>query len=76
MRVFYTAVDCGDGSCNVEFYESQECIDLLEEHDPECYRGEGGGWFDVESISGISITTLDEVKANVEEDEDFDDLED
>lgn len=73
MRIYYTGVDCGDGSISVEFFESQECIDLLEEHEPESYRGEGGRWFDVDGSISITtqITTLKEVKARIAEDEEF-----
>ena len=70
MRVYYTTSDGGDGSSSVQFFESQECIDLLEDYDPEGYAsGEGGGWFDVEgTITGITIKTLasvlDQIKDN------------
>ncbi len=65
-RVFYTGSDGGDGSIGVEFYDSQECIDLLEEALPEDYRGEGGGWFDVEGeITGINIQTMNDVRQHV-----------
>lgn len=68
MRIYYTGTDGGDGSLGVQFFESQECIDLLEEHDMETYRGEGGGWFDVEgTIFGIEIQTLDQVKEEIGE---------
>lgn len=67
MKVFYTTYDCGDGSNTVRFFDSQECISLLEDHDPEGYGcGEGGGSFDVHGeISGITIRTLDQVKASI-----------
>lgn len=67
MKVFYTTYDCGDGSNTVHFFESQECIDLLEDCDPDNYCcGEGGGSFDVHGeISGITICTLDQVKASI-----------
>jgi hypothetical protein len=61
--IYFTGVDNGDGSISVSFYESQECIDLLEEHDPECHRGDGGGQFTVEGeIEGIEIETLEDVR--------------
>jgi hypothetical protein len=63
QTIYYTGSDNGDGSVSVQFYESQECIDLLEEKDPESFRGEGGGCFTVEgSIVGIDIQTIDDVK--------------
>lgn len=61
--IYYTGTDGGDGSVSVSFYDSQKCIDLLEEHCPEYYRGEGGGCFTVEGeIRGIDIETLEDVK--------------
>jgi hypothetical protein len=61
--IYYTGVDGGDGSVSVSFYESQECIDLLEERDPEYHRGEGGGQFTVTGeIEGLEIETLEDVK--------------
>lgn len=66
--IYYTGTDGGDGSVGVGFYESQECIDLLEEKMPEYYRGEGGGSFTVEGeITGITVETLDEVKEQIRE---------
>lgn len=73
VRVYYTSVNCGDGSHHVEFFESQECISFLEEHDPESYsEGEGGGSFEVvedgghldlsEILPGLPISTLEQVK--------------
>lgn len=69
MRIFYTTSNNGDGSASVHFFESQECIDLLEDHDPETYAsGEGGGWFDVEgTITGIEIQSLAEVQQDIED---------
>ena len=61
--IYYCGVDGGDGSIWVEFWESQECIDLLEEHDCEYHRGEGGGSFEVNgTVSGIEIQTLEDAK--------------
>lgn len=62
--IYYTTSNNGDGSSSVGFYESQACIDLLEEEDPEGYAmGEGGGSFQVEGIiTGIKIDTLEDVK--------------
>lgn len=69
MRIYYTTTNNGDGSASVSFYESQECIDLLEEDDPETYgMGEGGSFFDVEgTITGITVETLADVQAEIEE---------
>lgn len=65
--IYYTGTNGGDGSIGVSFYESQECIDLLEEHDPETYgQGEGGGEFEVEGeITGINVETLADVKTEI-----------
>lgn len=61
--IYYTAVDCGDGSLSVNFYDSHECIDLLEEYDLEGARGEGGGSFTVDGdIHGLTIETIEDVK--------------
>jgi len=75
MRIWFTGTDGGDGSLGVSFYESRECIELLEEHYPETYRGEGGDWFEVPDgtvITGITIETLEDVKAEIGEDEEYD----
>ena len=70
MRIYYTTVNGGDGSASVQFFDSQECITLLEEHDPEGYGiGEGGSWMDIEgTVTGITIETIETVKAQIEED--------
>lgn len=62
--IYYASYNQGDGSAGVRFFEDQECIDLLEEHDLEGFgQCEGGGSFEVNgSISGIEIETLDDVK--------------
>lgn len=63
MRIYYTAVDQGDGSMNVEFFDDPNSIRLLEEFIPEYYRGEGGSYFDVDSQPiNITIETLESVK--------------
>lgn len=58
-RVYYTTTNNGDGSSSVEFFETQEQIDELEEEDPETYgMGEGGSWFEISDdavIEGINI---------------------
>lgn len=61
--VYYTAIDSGDGSLRVEFFDSKECITLLEEYDLEGARGEGGGSFQVEGeITGLTIGTIEDVR--------------
>lgn len=58
MRIYFTGTDGGDGSVGVEFFDSAEQIEQLEEDDPETYRGEGGDWFEVPDgtiITGITI---------------------
>jgi hypothetical protein len=73
LRVYYTTANNGDGSSSVKFFESQECIDLLEEHDPDSYgSGEGGSYFDIEGAITFQsnwekIQTLEQVKALIEE---------
>ncbi len=69
MRIYYTCSNNGDGSSSVRFYESQECIDLLEDKDPEGYAGgEGGGYFYVEgTVTGLDIETLEQVKEDLED---------
>jgi hypothetical protein len=60
MKVYFTGTDQGDGSLGVEFFDSQEAIEKLEEEDYETYRGEGGDWFEVPDgtvITGITIHT-------------------
>lgn len=65
MRVYYSAVDHGDGSIGVRFYESQECIDLMEKYDLEGFRGEGGGYFDVFGEHTIDVQTKEGVLQNL-----------
>lgn len=70
MRIWYTGTDNGDGSLSVSFYESQECIEKLEEAIPEYYRGEGGSWFEVPDgtvITGIDIQTVADVDQEIED---------
>lgn len=66
MRIYYTAMDCGDGSLHVRFFDDQRCIDLLEEHMPETYRGEGGSYFDCDNFSA-NVDTLKEVLEEIME---------
>lgn len=79
ITIYYTGTDQGDGSLGVEFWESQECIDLLEEYDFEYHRGESGGSFTVDgTITGIHIQTMEDAKQYLEdmgllEDEENDD---
>lgn len=63
MRVYFTTQNNGDGSSSVMFFDSQECIDYLEDIDPEGYGGgEGGGSFDITGkIIGIEIRTMKDV---------------
>ncbi len=71
MHIYFTASNNGDGSASVEFFESKECITLLEEADPEGYgMGEGGGCmvFDgTQPPDGITVETLESVKERIEE---------
>ena len=67
MRIYYTGVDAGDGSIGVEFFNSPECITLLEDAMPEYYRGEGGGSFEVGYFNGINVETLQDVRARIKE---------
>jgi hypothetical protein len=59
--IWYTGTDGGDGSVGVSFYESRECIRLLEEYMPEYYRGEGGSYFTVEGECDIVPETMEDV---------------
>ncbi len=70
-RIFYTTHDNGDGSTGVSFYESQECIKLLEEAIPDMYAsGEGGSSFEVDGmIYGIHVYTLEDVKEEIKANE-------
>ena len=61
MKVFYTGVDNGDGSVSVAFFDSQMCIEVMEEFDPEAYRGEGGFYFEADNIVGLDIHTIEDV---------------
>lgn len=72
MRIYYTSTNNGDGSSSVQFFDSQECIDTLEDADPETYYGgEGGCYFDVEgSVSNITIYGMDYVNQRIEDVED------
>lgn len=79
--IFYTAVDQGDGSAAVEFFEAQDCIDLLADADPERYAiGEGGGSFTVVGEHDLEVRTMASVLAQTSgsdidefEDEEFED---
>lgn len=61
MRIYYTGVDNGDGTLGVEFFDAKETIEMLEEHDFERYRGEGGFYFDCDTFSG-RVTTYEDAK--------------
>jgi len=72
--IYYTVRNNGDGSGSVEFFYDKECINLLENHDPETYAsGEGGGSFnytgelDFGKYEWMQPATLEQVKANIEE---------
>lgn len=68
MRIYYTSADNGDGSASTYFFESQQCIDMLEEDDPERYgAGEGGSHFDVEGTHNIPVQTLKDVKQEIKD---------
>lgn len=75
IEIFYTGTDLGDGSLGVAFFYSRKCIELLEDHDPETYRGEGGGSFkipvDAVFTSGLSIRTLEDVISEIDEYEEW-----
>lgn len=61
-QIFYTVADNGDGSYSTYFFESLECIEALEEHDPDTWAaGEGGGSFMCKDISGVAVLTLVDV---------------
>lgn len=77
-QIYYTSCNNGDGSSSTEFFESQDCINLLEEHDPESYAGgeggssftvvEDGGWGDIsEILPDLRIRTMVEIKAQIKE---------
>ena len=73
--IYYTVQDGGDGSARTRFFESQECIDLLEEHDYSFAMGEGGDSFEVDGTTDLEVETLEQVMAELgldgeEEDED------
>lgn len=67
--IYYTTSDNGDGSSSVQFFDCQEAIDILEEHDPEGYGcGEGGSSFEIDGeITGIDIKTLAQAQEQVAE---------
>lgn len=69
MRVYFTTQDNGDGSSSVVFFDSQECIDFLEENDPDTYAsGEGGSSFEITGkIVGITIRNLEQTIKDYEE---------
>lgn len=75
MRVYFTTCDNGDGSASVCFFDSQECIDFLEDEEnglEEYWAGEGGSWFEVPDGTEIvlagapyaKIKTLEELKGS------------
>lgn len=77
-KIWYTTVNAGDGSYYVEFFDNPKCAKLLGEHDPESYSdGDGSGpkgSFEIDGeITGIEVTTLQEVKSRIQEDKDVND---
>lgn len=67
-KIFYTTADNGDGSSSVWFFESQECIQALENHDPGTWAaGEGGGSFLCERISEVDVLTIADVMGIIQE---------
>lgn len=64
MRIYYTAMDCGDGSLHVRFFDDQRCIDLLNEHDPAGYPEYSAGHFDCDNFTG-TVSTLEEVLKDI-----------
>jgi hypothetical protein len=48
MIVYMITTNNGDGSSSIQFLEDPSVVDLLEEHDPETYGGNEGGWYELE----------------------------
>lgn len=66
--IYYTTSNNGDGSASVWFLESQACIDLLEEKDPEGFgMGEGGGFFTLDGETSIKVDTMQDVVDHLSE---------
>lgn len=61
-KIWYTGIDNGDGSLDVGFYNSQECIELLEKTFPESFRGEGGNYFFVGDYHNLVIASIEDVR--------------
>lgn len=62
MRIYYTTVNQFDGSYGVQFFDSQECIDILEDCDSDAYScGEGGGSFECDNFS-LEVLDINWVK--------------
>lgn len=67
-KIFYTVSDNGDGGSSVRFFESQECIDTLEDKNSDVWAsGEGGGSFYADNIQGIKIYTMSDVISSLED---------
>lgn len=66
MRIYYTAMDCGDGSLHVRFFDDQRCIDLLTEHEPDSYPEYSSCYFDCDNFTG-TVSTLEEVLKEIME---------
>ncbi len=74
MIIYYTGVDCGDGSISVRFFSDERCIPLLEEYDMESYRG-GRFEMPVEAayLSGLTISSYEDVLAEIKEYQEWND---
>lgn len=65
-KIFYSVCNNGDGSASVWFFDSQECIDILEKADPDnWFMGEGGGHFFASEVSNITIFTKEQVLLDI-----------
>lgn len=63
-RIYYTAVDNGDGSLGVKFFDT-DCVAKLDSADPEAYRGEGGSWFELPDNTEVNnLTIITEAEVN------------
>lgn len=64
MRIYYTAMDCGDGSLHVRFFDDENCVKLLNEHEPETYPEHSGGHFDCDNFTGV-VSSMEEVLKDI-----------
>lgn len=58
MRVYATAVDFGDGSVGIRFFDDYRTIEKLMELDPETYRGEGWETLELDYNNGLTIISM------------------